>query len=407
MKKGKLGRIREKVHNFFSTVSITGISCILSSKIILLRIFWTVLILGSFSFGLFNILESVKDFYNYDVITNVETVTPTSVILPAIAFCSSDVFTKCQYSNNGTIISRKYVKNSRLSMKDFLISFQLEPIYGGVKPFDPKELEFFKIPDLYSQNRHGLCFRINGALNKKRATISYNTTSDHLILLLRKSTIPEYLDEGTFNIYSLDKSFMIFIGNNHINSYSLNSFSDSSPLKFYGNSWKYEIEIEKLTIEEKLGEPYGKCRKMLGDETYRQMNCIEECLYRNIGQKFKCTFSGSLFTIVGLEECKRDFSFWSFKSEHYNDCEMKCPRECDSTKFSKIYTYTDKNSDHMQLWFWMPDFSSVKITQIPKMNGFHLIANIGASIGFFMGSSLLNSVDVLNLIIDLFSIVFE
>jgi len=66
----------------------------------------------------------------------------------------------------------------------------------------------------------------------------------------------------------------------------------------------YQIGILKESIEIKLPEPYNLCKESSIDEPYHQSNCIGYCIFKEIKDKYNCTFSQSLFAIKGLEECK-------------------------------------------------------------------------------------------------------
>ena len=87
IKTGKLYKIKEKACSYFTTISIPGVPGIFTGNNILLKIIWTLLMLGLFGVGFWNIALAVNDFYNYDVITNIERVTPDNITFPAITIC--------------------------------------------------------------------------------------------------------------------------------------------------------------------------------------------------------------------------------------------------------------------------------------------------------------------------------
>lgn len=388
------------MHSFFTTVSIPGISRIVGTEVLCLRLLWIVFVLGSISFGFFNIAQTVKDYYRYDVITNVDYITPESFTLPAVTICAQDKFDRAYHYNNGTLISReKDTKNDMLILKDFL---SVVDIFPGDHEYNMSKLESFKI--LYSPGNLQLafsyfenlnCVRFNGASNKKRELTSLNSTSQQLTITLKRDFREDLGDNYT--TYSLFPSLYVFIGDNYLDSF-INFDPLLSNVQF---GYFYDILYKKSLIEEKLGEPYNQCRESKKGQPYRIENCIEPCIARMIEEEYNCTQFSFRYTDQ-VRICENFILTFEF----YDVCKNECPVECDKTTFDtdfEIISYTEEKS---MLTVTVPDFSSLKITQIPKMNEFHFLSNIGGSLGLFMGISFLNSVEFLNIIIDVFSVAF-
>ncbi len=93
----------------------------------------------------------------------------------------------------------------------------------------------------------------------------------------------------------------------------------------------HEIAIEKLSIETKLPEPYNPCKKSSVYEPYHQMNCIEACTYKEIKNKYICTFHSTLFSIQGIRQCPLHYlglnNYNRLKSEFSESCLKQCPLE--------------------------------------------------------------------------------
>lgn len=144
------------------------------------------------------------------------------------------------------------------------------------------------------------------------------------------------------------------------------------------------------------------------------MNCVESCVYREIGNNYNCTFKESLFEIEGLEEClDRDIINQNkeiLMDQMYHECRKECPIGCYTVQLKNDYTETDMIPDGAlsttHLRFEMPDLSSLNITQIPKLTLSSLVSSIGGSLGLFTGLSFLNFVEVLEFIIDIFFLIF-
>ncbi len=162
-------------------------------------------------------------------------------------------------------------------------------------------------------------------------------------------------------------------------------------------------------MENKLSEPYSQCKEVSDNKPYNQMNCIETCIYKSIKENHNCTFN-SLFRIKGLKVCYLKYFFFVFserpfgqlKDMYYGDCKKKCPIVCHSIQYSYTNFNSLKSTSNLtQFEFSIPDFSTLNITQIPKMNSFSFICNIGGALGLFMGISFLNIVEILEFLIDI------
>ena len=80
--------MKAKTVDYFKTVSIPGVSQIVTTESYLLKLLWTVVILCVFGFGFENISQAVADYYKFDKITNIERVTQNTVTFPAITICN-------------------------------------------------------------------------------------------------------------------------------------------------------------------------------------------------------------------------------------------------------------------------------------------------------------------------------
>ena len=100
--------------------------------------------LGLDAVGFWNIALAVNDFYNYDVITNIERVTPENVTFPAITICADTNSFKIKYFINGTFYSivdaEKYEK-SQFKFIDFI--FGSSSNWKNTNDY----LDYFKIPE--------------------------------------------------------------------------------------------------------------------------------------------------------------------------------------------------------------------------------------------------------------------
>ena len=155
-----------------------------------------------------------------------------------------------------------------------------------------------------------------------------------------------------------------------------------------------------------MPKPYNPCKESSFDEPFHQSNCIGDCIFKEIKNKYSCTFSQSLFAIKGLEECEKGRNeYRDLEKEFSPDCLKECSLEsCFSEKFTyDVRTMSDLNSV-TYFEFFIRDLSTLNITQIPKIDGFTCINNIGGGLGLFMGIAFPTLVEFIQFIFEIFSI---
>jgi hypothetical protein len=110
-----LFQIKERLYDYFSTISIPGVPGIFTANYILLKILWSVVILGLVAVGFWNIALAVNDFYNYDVITNIKRVTPDEFTFPAITLCSDGHYDASFFDDNDEFVKSEDKYSEKLS----------------------------------------------------------------------------------------------------------------------------------------------------------------------------------------------------------------------------------------------------------------------------------------------------
>ena len=383
-------------------MSIPGIPSIVRTENIYFRVFWAILVLTSFSVGLYNISDLTRDYYKYEVITNVERVSEENFTFPAVTICLENSNVQKYHFKNNTLIKEE----TDLSMKNFIdYSFFKEE-----RNFVSNQLEFFILPQYEI-----FCTRFNGASNQnlEKQLAKINKTNEFFYIRI-KNNYTQTISENEYFLHKLNnKPFVVFIEDNYLNSFT-------GKFTFLKAGLFHFISIVKSETEEKLDEPYSQCKKSTNNQTYLQNNCVESCIYSKIGTIFNCTFNG-LFKINGLKACEFNISFIRKNiDEHLKDCTKECPIECESMKFSsQISQYepmefssqislTELNvNTETAFGFFVSDLSFLKITQIPKTSLFSFIsADIGGALGLFMGVSALNFIEILEFIVDISLVYF-
>jgi hypothetical protein len=375
-------QLRNKSYQFFANISIPGIPSLFRTERMLYRLIWAILIILSFTAGFYNIADLKNDFFKYEVISNVERLTPENFTFPPISICTGGYYKRSYFKNNTLINSTAGVLNNNISLKNFLL-----------------RSEFYNYKQVQSEihTRWGIgmgkCIRINGPKNKNTDLIRFKT-SEEVWRGLWVDILPEYrqnISGDEYFTYGIG-AFDVDIGDN---GYGVSYYS------FYKN--EYSIKITKTEIEEKLGEPYNTCRQSTEDEIYNQADCIEKCVNTELANKYNCTWYG-YNEIEGLEYCKIP----SIRTEFKMKCRGECPKNCETMKFITELTRGDEtNLNYTKFHFFMTEFSSLRVTQIPKTNEWSFISNIGGALGLFMGISFLSFIEIFAYVLDILSILFN
>jgi hypothetical protein len=381
----KWEQIKEKVFYFISKISVIGVKRIIKSDNRLVKLTWGIMILTSLSFGLLNTSNSISDYLNYDVITNIEKITPTNITFPAITICASYYLYKEVFIDNKFSRSEYIYDNASLKMFIEYSSFK-------EKNLNLSQFESFKIP-----NYVGTCLKFDGIKGFEKV----NDTKDELFFNIRPDheEVISFSEKHIYSIQLANNLFDIYITDNYLNSYySIN------PLQLARGA-KYIVSFEKTVVQKRVNSPRFPCLE-LENEVYRQANCIEICMNKEINNKYNCSFP-SYYTIDGLKPCGDRSSYQyedyltQLKTEFYKICENKCPKECDSVQFkikSASEPYLDR--DYFLIEFRFSDLSFLEINQIPKMNLFDIVSSVGGTLGLFIGVTFLSVVELLELSID-------
>jgi len=176
----------------------------------LVKLLWTVLVLGVFGVGFFIISQAVADFYKYDKITNIERVYPESVTFPAISICTHEGRYKREHYRNGSLIQRDIVYTNLL--KQFLnfeytnfYSFKNNSYFSVNNHIDTFKINF---PDGWSFLD---CLRFNAATNRSIELFKASSIQDHLKIFFINSYFEDISKNEYYNFTFLVVLFMFML----------------------------------------------------------------------------------------------------------------------------------------------------------------------------------------------------
>jgi hypothetical protein len=382
-------------------MAIPGIRKIATTQNHLSKSTWTVLILISFALGIYNVSYAASNYYQFDVITNIERVSPAKVTFPAITICALSRYKRENKLQNGSLIKTDFI-DIRTDNISRIARFL------GAAYLDSKEnsyhnnlevisyLDFFKISGDFD------CFRFNAATKKRAELFQATSTADSFVVEI-KDFYREPISEKEYFHFS----FAYTILNVYIVDNFLNSFEELEPLELELNN-TYEIEMEKESIEIKLPEPYNPCKESSAKGPNHRWNSVESCISEEIKHKHNCTFAASLFAVGGLKQCEpKRYSYHQLKQEFYAKCLKEAPLEgCFSEKFSYSVEATVGYGSTV-FKFSFRDMSTLNITQIPKIDGFTFVNNVGGGLGLFMGIAFPTFIEFLQFAFEIVSVAFN
>ena len=428
-----------------------------------IRIFWTVAFLFASALCSYMIFQSVNDFLQYDVNTKTRSFREYPVIFPAVVICNKDpfiteksmtllaneikdnsaIFENFRYSKETDLeLIKKFIlqeeddnlivlKNFaiRQSIKDNItdIGYEYDDFFLNCS-FDQNSCSQTDF-DPFIDTENGMCFKFNHIAPFRNLTkigikhgleISLLVGKSKKFLSLSQSAgAVIYIYNQTFFHSEEDRielnpgtSTSIVLGKSLISAQPL-PYSDCvvSPLDSLNANLKSQFSKNKISYKMKI--------------------CFDSCLQSEIFQRCSC-FS------YDLQDVLDDHKTCELKNE--TDCETsillneaiqgsclnQCPRACESQKYSfKMFNslyptetarlkITDDSSEIeilnsncslldksvLNFIIYIDDYYYQYISESPAMSLSSLIANIGGTLGLFLGLSVLS-------FFELFEIMFE
>lgn len=355
--------MKEISENFASTTTFYGVTRIIKAKSRSTKLMWLLMTLLSLLAGLYIIGKTVDDYLQYDVFTMTKRIHPGSNLLPSVTFCSD-----ADLTDISTLVYKSVFTNGTASI--------------GIT--DETYVEDITFGNSSISN----CIKFNN---------HRSTAADHE-LLFSKVTAQDILK---FNI-NLNVSFThlnVFLSDNYLNVLDWSQYVTG-----FGNIGRghYYIDFTK-SFEHKLPEPFNECQ-LIADATYRQVNCLDQCKNSKAIADYNFTIK-SYFSTPGYAFCEKKRT-----SEFDSMCEKQCPKECIKIKYDAIISMfedTGDSNDSLILSVAYTESSYLELSQVPKMNGFSLISNIGGALGLFIGIRFLSIVELLEYLTEIFFVFYR
>lgn len=357
--KNTYAKLKLALTKFLTLLSLHGVSHIMKTQNTVVKLTWFVAILISVSMGCFLIEQTISDYNRFDVFTNTKRI-HKPLTFPGVVFCLTDDEPKQtirEIVNSVTFIGRR-------------VKWE--------------ELEFYTALE-FPYSLHLVCMRFNGFKNASIPLEVASRIDDSLCVSLKK---------GPWTV-------IFFLEDNYIKSHGPH-FSYVYDMSSTG---LIQVFINDVEIENKQGYPFNDC-DMMTSKTYRQYDCIEQCIHQRIASAYNCYIYG-FYSYQNLKQCRPELISNITESLHAA-CEVTCPAECVNKRFiyTASVTYWSKQTDFSEFTFRFTDLSILVISQVPKMSLFVLISSLGGSLGLFMGLRFLSLVEILEFFIEIAYISF-
>jgi hypothetical protein len=413
--KSKKQRLITRVKDLLLSSTSHGLPNILRAQRRSIKIMWFILFLIFTFIGIFMVYSTISNYLKYEVVTKIEKINEFPVQFPSITFV-----------------------NQRNPRENISIEKLIGVCIFNNKPCKSNDFEF--IQDHYGY----ISYRF-----KSKSTLQIGETYGLVISLFNNISYSDY---------------------KYLNSFKIKLHNDSSDSRYIMGYLQDGIEISpgystslkiKKEFSSKLGLPFNNCIKdvtsldsydsvlyryiLQNSITYTQNVCFDYCIgrefynYLNITDKIDhYIYVGYLYQNKSMDLLKLYYEI--VKENIVNICEKQCPLECDtirydvSTSFSKfsneklveLYKFiseynntyyqfnplfiklTSKDfDDFIILSIYYTESGYTSISQLPKMDFFDLISNIGGNLGLFIGVSFLSFAEIIEFIIEVVYILFE
>ena len=392
----KIKEFSINVAHMLSDSTAYGVPKLFRSKRLFYKLFWLAFILMGSGASAYYIWDAINSYYDYEVITKIESVYEQPMLFPAISFCPYTQF---------------FFDNKSLTSILKQCSFNLDQ---SCQSNPDKYFERFK-------TFRGDCFRFNSGKNMSGQAIPffYSTIGgkDDSFYIMFSSNIGIQL---WVHLVSLPPKFGYY--SNHLgNTILLTSNAET------------QLVLNKI-VEKRLGLPYNPCYhddelsgfpgnktiinyiRQTINETYKQTNCLELCFdvyYINenpcscqntsIGNVWEDCFVN--FERKNLSGCIFNRKLEFFRESILDKCKEYCPLECESVSYTvNLNMLTNRNET--EIFIYYQSLKYTLISQLEKEKVFDLISNIGGIFGLFIGVSFVSLFEIGELFIEGFFILF-
>jgi hypothetical protein len=458
MKKKISSEMKQAALAIIEDSTIHGIPRVIKSKSLISKIIWTSFFVVCAAGCIYMILTTIFSYLEYKDVTSVEIITDIPATFPMITLCNLN---KIQKKNEiiSEIVKMYSNKQTFNMLKDFFIMSKLNDLNDTIKQSISFSLEESMIQCLFNGFPCNLKSDFKWYFHPFLGNCySYNTGLDNLG---NQVEIKKISKSGKQNGFQLE----LFIGNpNEILDYMIssgyhilinNQTYKISTFEGYDISTGIETDIAINRLYTSLKpKPFSDCIELdkidsfdsdlyryifKSNKTYRQNDCFELCLQKNVIETCKC-YTPSFDKLNGNIPCSNDEQNICQTDEYEKlfvdgkvivECNRYCPLECYSISYeftssfssyptrsyakksllnnsvirskfqNETLTYDLLKESVLSLNIYYDKLTYTGITKDAKTELIDLISNIGGLLGLFLGISFLSFVEIIEIIIEI------
>jgi hypothetical protein len=324
-------------------------------------------------------VRSINDYYDHDYITEIKTITEQKIDFPTITICNYENY-------NFTYKVLDFSQNIKKINHDIIIEYE-DKAYG----------KCYRINKLNKANSSGMFYGLNLDLyiptddDFGQLKVYIHNQTHTPLSLFNKGYI---LSTGCYNYFQVQRIF-----EDRLEEPYNDCLDDLDSFKFN------KTLIDHIRSQ---GQVYARddciclCRNLIYNQT-NPCNCnldsLDDILYR------KCSYNIKK-TNLNVSKCTDNFIETFQSSDPFEKCSKYCPLECDSNKllvslntqelprtgditkgfdYTEFKTYENVSKSFFSIYVYYEDLDYTLIEQIPKIQIFDLISNVGGLFGLFLG----------------------
>jgi hypothetical protein len=389
---------------------------------------WLIILLGSTGATFYFISKSIIDYLNYDVVSQTNIISEIPTDFPTVTFCDNNQFSTkySQQSLEYAIKNNKSFFTLWLKSDEELKKFGFE--YNQIMSCTFMYENCLNDLHWYWSNEYGNCWQFNSGFNLTNQKVSLKQSSSYGPNFGLSIEIFPLFNNNDYYYRSRSIGMIVFIHNS--------TFRPSTTKAYIEPGKMSNIEIARTFIQ-KSPYPFSDCidldsyssdlydyMKNTGHYSYRQEDCFELCLQKNVIDECQCysLFLENLSSPVGpcLPQEKISCSLRQYLSYDLSECKTKsCPLECETVKYDlyvttqvypdvKYYKYSLNTETTRNLSFgylnesltydlmreyslafnvYYPFMRYTLLTESPKTSIADLFSQIGGGLGLFVSFS--------------------
>ena len=449
--KKSLKEILKETIESLDTPSTKALIKIIVTPHFFLKLILFLFLIGTSGYSSYLVIQSIINYFNYDVTTTSRTIYEMPTLFPKVTFCNVNSYTT-QYAYD--LLQIKTIDDSILSIEE---EKRLGHDWNDILilcTFNSNQCDSSDFIWSYDEY-YGNCFTFNSGLKSNESLIEESSIFGPFygLSLILYVNFYEKLLNSTYKYGQVINNMgaVIRIGNSSYETYY--SYGDGILLP-PGFQTNIVLDREFKSI---LPKPYSNCEIdssnspqfiqdldlynliSQSDYEYTQQLCFVQCYQSFVISKYNCSsiWYPSLFN---ASRCSLNFSdyIWSigdgfvvtFINKH---CLTSCPLECDqifyTTSLSSVllngYSYigyiqskqnlkydfinrtldlTTAKDSFVQVNIYYDSLSYTLTTESPQMDAISLFGSIGGNLGLFLGMSVFSICELIEVTVQIYFI---